>query len=286
MSQPLRLSCADFTFPLLAHEDVFRLIRLLGVEAVDVGLFSERSHLQPDQILHNAGPAGKKLKRQLQEHGLLPADVFVQLGREPSHRAVNDPDIRVRRENRDRFGAAVEFAHAAGCHHLTGLPGVPLEGQNSADGLALAVEETVWRLGVAREAGIIYGVEAHLGSNCPTPEKALSFIDRVPGLTLTLDYGHFVYHGQPAEVGDCLLPQASHFHARSGAKGHLQVRFPLNQIDFRPMVRHCLTSLKLPWICLEYVWIDWEGCNEVDTLSETILLKKHLQDLAIQCDKG
>jgi hypothetical protein len=27
------------------------------------------------------------------------------------------------------------------------------------------------------------------------------------------------------------------------------------------------------WIGLEYIWIEWEGCNEVDTLSETILLR-------------
>jgi sugar phosphate isomerase/epimerase len=283
MSQSLKLSCADFTFPLLAHEDVLHLIRMLGVEAVDVGLFSERSHLQPEQIFHNAVSAGKELKRRLQEHGLLLADVFIQLGREPGHRAVNDPDTRVRQENRDRFGAAVEFAHAAGCPHMTGLPGVLIQGQQPADGLQLAAEETAWRLALAQEAGITYGIEAHLGSNCPTPDTTLSFLDCVPGLTLTLDYGHFVYHGQTSEVSDILLPRTSHFHARSGAKGQLQVRFPLNQINFRPMIRHCLTSPKLSWICLEYVWVDWEGCNKVDTLSETILLKQHLQDLACQC---
>jgi hypothetical protein len=34
------------------------------------------------------------------------------------------------------------------------------------------------------------------------------------------------------------------------------------------------------WIALEYVWIDWEHCNEVDVLSETVLLGQHLADAA------
>ncbi len=280
MTHSLKLSCADFTFPLLSHPEVFHLVRLLGVEAVDIGLFSERSHLQPEQILKNAGLAGKQLRRQLEEHGLLLADVFLQLGREPRHRPVNDPDEHVRQQNRDRFRSAIEFAHSAGCQHLTGLPGTPMEGQSPADRLALAVEETAWRLAAAREAGLVYSVETHLGSNCPSPETALTFLEQVPGLTLTLDYGHFVYQGLPSGAADLLLPCATHFHARCGAMGRLQTRFPLNQIDFRPMVRHCLDAQRPPWICLEYVWIDWEGCNEVDNLSETILLKRHLQGLA------
>jgi hypothetical protein len=30
------------------------------------------------------------------------------------------------------------------------------------------------------------------------------------------------------------------------------------------------------WIALEYVWIDWEHCNEVDVVSETLLLRNQL----------
>jgi hypothetical protein len=34
------------------------------------------------------------------------------------------------------------------------------------------------------------------------------------------------------------------------------------------------------WIALEYVWIDWEHCNEVDIISESIQLKKLLEAAA------
>ena len=33
------------------------------------------------------------------------------------------------------------------------------------------------------------------------------------------------------------------------------------------------------WLGVEYVWIDWEQCNECDNLSETILFRDFLRSL-------
>ena len=46
----MKLACADFTWPLLPHEDVLRLIRSLGLDGLDLGLFAERSHIRPEVI--------------------------------------------------------------------------------------------------------------------------------------------------------------------------------------------------------------------------------------------
>ena len=43
----LRLACADFTFPILPHDQVLQLIAMLGIKGVDIGLFEDRSHLRP-----------------------------------------------------------------------------------------------------------------------------------------------------------------------------------------------------------------------------------------------
>ena len=43
----LKLACADFTFPLLSHENALQLIAMLEFKGVDIGLFEERSHLFP-----------------------------------------------------------------------------------------------------------------------------------------------------------------------------------------------------------------------------------------------
>ena len=36
------------------------------------------------------------------------------------------------------------------------------------------------------------------------------------------------------------------------------------------------------WLGIEYVWIDWEHCNECDNLSETILFRDHLRQLLLR----
>jgi hypothetical protein len=46
-----------------------------------------------------------------------------------------------------------------------------------------------------------------------------------------------------------------------------------NEIPF-PAIRDALQHLNYPgWICLECVWIDWEGCNRKDNVAETVLLR-------------
>ena len=49
---------------------------------------------------------------------------------------------------------------------------------------------------------------------CQHPERAAALVQAVPGLTLTLDYGHFVPRGFAAAEVDPLLQHATHFHVR------------------------------------------------------------------------
>ena len=39
-----KLACADFSFPLLKHDQSLQLIAMLGIKGVDIGLFENRSH--------------------------------------------------------------------------------------------------------------------------------------------------------------------------------------------------------------------------------------------------
>ena len=57
----LKLACADFTFPILPHEQVLALISMLGLKGVDIGLFEDRSHLQPSTEFENVQRSGRAL---------------------------------------------------------------------------------------------------------------------------------------------------------------------------------------------------------------------------------
>ena len=73
-----KFSCIDFSFPLLSHRDVFRLISMMGIEAVDIGLLQDRSHIQPSQVIMDPFEEGKKLRKILKNEGLIAAGIFLQ----------------------------------------------------------------------------------------------------------------------------------------------------------------------------------------------------------------
>ena len=126
---------------------------------------------------------------------------------------------------------------------------------------------------------IIFGVEAHVGSIVPDPESAGRLVQQVPGLTLTLDYTHFTRIGMPDSAVEPLVKYASHFHIRGARKGRLQESFARNEVDYQRVFELMQTTGYQGWIGIEYVWIDWEHCNECDNLSETVLFRDFFRGL-------
>ena len=128
----------------------------------------------------------------------------------------------------------------------------------------------------AREFGLVFSVEAHLGSIAPTPGDALALVRAVEGLTLTLDYTHFIKQGYTDANVEPLIAHASHFHARGAAPGQLQTAVKDSTIDYRRVVRCMREKGYTGCICIEYTWSEWEDCNRTDNLSETVLLRDEI----------
>lgn len=286
----IKFSCADFTFPVLERCTALKLLKLLGFDHVDMGLFARSSHFSPLDLLASPRSYTAQVLEDLDASGLDTSDVFLQIGADPSESAANDPSSTIRSRNRDVFKTALEFCAALDAKHLTGLPGVFHPDTSRERDLALAAEETAWRLSQCANAGVIYAIEPHVGSICADIEDTRGFLAAVAGLTLTLDYGHFVMAGKnSAQVHD-LLPFASHIHVRGGALERLQTSVDENTIDFPGM----LTGLQRldydGFLALEYVWIDWKGCNRTDNVSETVLLRRALEsafsELGLKVSRG
>ncbi|MBK8047585.1 MAG: hypothetical protein IPK16_10960 [Anaerolineales bacterium] len=139
------------------------------------------------------------------------------------------------------------------------------------------MEELQWRVEQVRTYGLVLGVEPHVGSITSSPEAALALIGAVPGLTLTLDYTHFTRLGLADVAIEPLLAHASHFHVRGACKGRLQAPFKENTIDYDRVLTQMAATGYAGWLGIEYVWIDWERCNECDNLSETILFRDYVR---------
>jgi len=273
----LKLACADFAFPLLPHDHVLDLIRMLEFDAVDIGLFEGRSHLWPSREFKALSKHASQLGRKLADRGLRCADVFLQMNPSFIPFAINHPEARRRHRARDWFLRTLDYAVGCGSTHVTTLPGVHFEEETLADSWGRSCDELSWRVEQAGKQHAIFSIEAHVGSIVPRPKEAFRLVHSVPGLSLTLDYTHFTRCGLPDSAVEPLIEHASHFHARGARKGRLQSSFKQNTIDYARVLRAMKKANYKGYVGVEYVWIDWEHCNDVDNLSETIQLRDFLR---------
>lgn len=283
------LSCADYTFPLLARERRLALIALLGFDFVDLGIFERSDGLRPSQLIAEPKKFARQLKRDLMRAGLSVADVFLQTGLRPADSPVNDSDLNVRADNRKKFLLALDLCAEIDCNHLTGLPGFVSRNEDENDSSKRAVEEADWRLRVTSHAGICYAVKPHVESICSNMAEVRSLLDELPGLTLTLDYAQFVSQKICSRDVHDLLPFASHLHVRGGASSKLQTPLERNQIDFCGMVRRLRKSGYKGFLAIAYLRDAWRRCDRTDNLSETILLRRRLaaywQEETVETDR-
>jgi len=274
----ISISCADYAFPLLPREQRFALLRLLGFEYVDIGLFERSNGLRPGQLLAAPKKFGRQLKRDLIHAGLRAADVFLQTGLSVADSAENVPSLIVRSRNRKTFLLTLELCAELECTHITGLPGIEQKGIDEKESFDLAVEEVCWRHHVASSSGICYAILPHISSICSSMAKVRSLLDVVPGLTLTLDYGQFVSQKISSRETHSLLPFASHIHARGGAPHRVQAPVGESQIDFAGMVARLHKIGYKGFLAIEYLRDAWMQRNQTDNLSETILLRNRLAE--------
>jgi len=273
----LKLAIPDYAFPKLKWEQTLRLVRDLGVQAVDIGLFDGRSHLRPEDILSRPSEAADKILSTVRSYGLETADIFGQPGTAFEKKAINHPDLVERKKAADFFWRFLDLAAHCRAKHMTLLPGVHFETEGYGVSLNRCAEELAWRVEAASKQGLVLGVEPHVGSIISQPLQVRRLLELVPTLSLTLDYGHFTCQGIADDEIEPLLAHCSHFHARAACSGKLQAPLSENTIDFARVLHAMEQSSYHGYVAVEYVWSEWMGCNQVDTLSETILLRDLLR---------
>lgn len=275
----IRLACADNTFRLVQPwERAVELIRLLELDAVDVCLMGNRSHLRPEDVRDDLPGCARRIRDGLAGAGLALSDVFCIPWTDFERCAPNHPDAAERERSRALFRDLLELAVSAGAPGMTMLPGIDWPGEAHEDSFARSVEELSWRAEQARGAGVGFSIEPHLGSVAQAPEEAARLCRETHGLVrLTLDYSHFVYQGYDESAIEPLLAHARHLHARGSRRRRMQAPLEDSTVDFERMVAALGEVGYAGDIGLEYLWIDWERLNECDTVSETILLRDRLR---------
>ncbi len=272
----MELACCDTTFPLLPHEDVCRLVRMLGFDVMDVALWSAYSHHSSELSPSDVPVLGRRLRTRLADYGLRIGDLFAMPDIGFVSLAVNHPDEAERARSRAWFQLIVELAGELGVDGVTTVPGIDFDGVDHDDALRRASEELATRAQQCAAAGLRLSVEPHIGSVIATPADTIRLVHITPGLELTLDYSHFAMQGfDPAEL-DPVLGRVRHVHARGAEPGRMQTPMARNVIDFDRMIDVLTAAGYAGSVATEYLWAEAPACNDCDTLSETVLMRDRL----------
>jgi sugar phosphate isomerase/epimerase len=287
----MHVSCPTWSFGTqhvtghLPLEGALGIIAALGFEAAELGF----GHLQPALIAARPRHEADRLRRALDHTGLALLDLFPWFATRFSTApytwrtcSINMPDPEARREVLRLFEALLAFAREVGAPGITVTSG-PVHKELGFEGSFEASREMLRELlARAHTAGLELSIEPHRESPTHSPETALRMVEELPGLQVTLDYSHFVADGRATPEGDVLIPYARRVDARQARRDKVQCRFEEGEIDFAHIVRALAAAGYAGTISTEYVCVDYQGCNDLDVVSETLKMKRHIEELIYQ----
>lgn len=270
----IELGCHKWTIPAATCLEAARLTRALDLECLDLG---NAPDLDPAYIAEHPDEEAARFNRIKAATGIRFVDCFPQWG-EPAF-SNNSPDPTVRAAYRRIWQGFFSFAAAIGLQGLSLSPGRYWPGEPAALGFERAAEELRWAVAEAANHDLMLRIEPHITSVVWTPSLTVELCQAVPGLTLTIDHSHFIFHGIDYDEIALMHPFGSHWHARQACPGEAQSRFEQGEIDFARIVADLKQSGYQGVICLEYVHGAWMHQDNVDCLTETIKLRDQLRQL-------
>lgn len=275
----MRLTVSNHSFEYLNLEGTLALAKAMGFTGVDIAGFHNRGRcsLEPDEV--GADPSGHadRLNKLLEQYGLDAVDFFPQFGASLYERCFNSPDPTVRAQNMTSFKGIIKFCKMTDIPGFTISPGIHHPDRSMEENMDTSGDALAILTDIAGEVDINVRFEPHLSSVTDTPERALALLERAPHAKLTLDYSHFTQQYIPDERIHPLLPFTDHFHIRSARPGKLQTRLDENTIDFIDIADRLNARGYRRCLSVEYVYMTWFDCNQVDCLTETIFTKDLLE---------
>ena len=262
----MRLSLTSWSLRACTLAEAMAISKALGINALDLGYFYGPA-LDKAAVL--AEPA-RMAERTLTLGVAFPC-FYHLFGNTLAERNLADPAHRTANE-RD-FAKVAAFCGGAGIETVFVLPGICNPGQGRAEALRESAESLRRLLPIAQEAGLRLTVEPHVHSYLESPPMTLDLLHRVPGLSLTLDYAHFVCLGWRQDEIDSLAPHAAHVHLRQARPGVLQAKLAEGTINMPAQLAALRNAGFEGHVALEVVHQDYMGTLYDDVLTETIALR-------------
>lgn len=191
--------------------------------------------------------------------------------------AINDPDPKIRLSNKEQVQRLVGFCQAAGIGSILVLPGMFLPNQSAEDARMCSAEalNEYAEIGEAAKVGVYF--EPHVKCAFEAPEAAAWLAIQAPGTRICLDYAHFICQGYTQAQVDALIPFTGHVHMRQARPGLLQARLDDGTINFALVLDNLRQAGYAGYLCVENVYQDYIGANNVDVLTETVKMRDFIK---------
>lgn len=259
------MACSSWSFGILPLEKSVRIIRVLGFDRVDVGF----SHIRFDPSASSL-QQGRELNRKLRNEGIAISDLFPALPFE-----TNDPNSTHRKRNRMRFEQILGFAVGIESPGITLKPGTR-QTMNDEEGWQICLDVLGEFCLLARKEGLRLSVEPHVESIIEVPKRARELVAGVDGLKITLDYSHFIAMDCAIDDVKILHPYTAHLHLRQARKGRVQIAAKNGVIPVRRILGDLIEGGYSGVISMEYQNSDWQQCNDIDVVTETVVTLREL----------
>jgi sugar phosphate isomerase/epimerase len=267
----MKLSVTSWSLPQCSLDEAVGLSKLLGINAIDLGYFY-RSSLDKNEIINEPEAAAKKIR----DYEIKVSFLYHLFGADTQDRNLSLKDAG--EENVKQLERVLLFCSEASVDTIFLLPGVINPGQSVKQAMHRSAENLKRMVEVCQKKGITLAIEPHIGSCLESPELAEKLIDMVPGLTLILDYAHFICLGYPQAAIDRLAPHAGHVHLRQAKPGHLQTDLASGIINFQAVLGKLVEHLYEGYLSIEYVHQDYMNTLHEDVLSETIKMRDLVEE--------
>jgi sugar phosphate isomerase/epimerase len=264
----MQLTITSWSFPRCTLEEAAGIARALGFEAIDADAYTG-NHISRAAILKGDRSEIERVKSL----GVQISNVYYTFAAGFVERALNSPDPKIRRKNREDFRRVVEFCAAIDCPSVMLLPGVMHPGRTRDDAIKLCIEASRELLAVSLPAGVDIAIEPHVMGLLESPRDTLTVVEAAPELELALDYAHFVTLGYTQAEIDPLCAFAAHVHLRQAKPGFLQTRLEHGTLNFPAMLGALRQAGYDGYLAIEYVHQDYLQTDNVDVISETVKLR-------------
>jgi sugar phosphate isomerase/epimerase len=264
----MQIACHTWAYNNLTLEDAVGTIARLGFRHVDLGT---GPHLNTDRAAAYPDAEASNILRLLEQLDLTVTDLYIMLPR------INAPDPAQREAQLTLFERLVPFALALETPGITITPGV-IHKDGVDHGLARAVPALLRMVQAVEDTDLRLSFEPHMDSVAERPEPAMLLLEAVPGLSVTLDYAHFVCQGIVRREIEPLMEHVAHVQIRQAKRGILQTPHDEGTINIPQLLQDLQQHGYRGALTVEYMTtFGWHGMREVSISNETVRTRDALR---------